>query len=80
MGHLDTAAGVAGFIKTTLSLKNKQIPPSLHFRQPNPEIDFDGGPFYVNTGLKEWENLDGKPLRAGVSSFGIGGTNAHVLA
>jgi amino acid adenylation domain-containing protein len=78
VGHLDTAAGVAGFIKVVLALKYKLIPPSLHFEAPNPEIDFDNSPFYVNTTLKEWKR-DGGPLRAGVSSFGIGGTNAHVI-
>jgi acyl transferase domain-containing protein len=78
IGHLDTAAGVAGLIKTVLALKNKQIPPSLHFEQPNPQIDFDNSPFYVNTALSEWK-ANGTPRRAGVSSFGIGGTNAHVI-
>ncbi|GAB1539414.1 beta-ketoacyl synthase N-terminal-like domain-containing protein [Scytonema sp. NUACC21] len=78
IGHLDTTAGVAGLIKTVLALKNKQIPPSLHFEQPNPQIDFDNSPFYVNTALSEWK-ANGTPRRAGVSSFGIGGTNAHVI-
>ncbi|MDF5706499.1 MAG: beta-ketoacyl synthase N-terminal-like domain-containing protein [Nostoc sp. S4] len=78
IGHLDTAAGVAGLIKTVLALKHQQIPPSLHFEQPNPEIDFDNSPFYVNTTLSEWKT-NGTPRRAGVSSFGIGGTNAHVI-
>ncbi len=79
MGHLDTAAGVAGFIKTALSLKHRKIVPSLHFQQPNPKINFDGGPFYVNTELKDWLSNGDHPLRAGVSSFGIGGTNAHIV-
>jgi acyl transferase domain-containing protein len=78
IGHLDTAAGVAGLIKTVLALKHEKIPPSLHFKQPNPKIDFDNSPFYVNTVLSEW-NTNGTPRRAGVSSFGIGGTNAHVI-
>ncbi|MTI26090.1 type I polyketide synthase, partial [Fulvivirga kasyanovii] len=78
LGHLDTAAGVAGFIKLVLSLKNKQLVPSLHFNQPNTEIDFQNSPFYVNTQLKEWKNTEG-PLRGAVSSFGIGGTNAHMV-
>ncbi|MGD2087721.1 MAG: SDR family NAD(P)-dependent oxidoreductase [Candidatus Aminicenantes bacterium] len=78
VGHLDTAAGVAGFIKTALALKYKVIPPTLHFEQPNPEIDFENSPFYVVTTLTPWKN-DTYPLRAGVSSFGIGGTNAHVI-
>lgn len=77
-GHLDTAAGIAGLIKTVLALKNQEIPPSLHFHQPNSQIDFANSPFYVNTQLTEWKT-NGSPRRAGVSSFGIGGTNAHVI-
>ncbi|MGE3267194.1 MAG: SDR family NAD(P)-dependent oxidoreductase [Chloroflexota bacterium] len=78
MGHLDAAAGIAGLLKTVLALKHRQIPPSLHFERPNPNIDFTGSPFYVNTELKPWAT-NGGPRRAGVSSFGIGGTNAHVV-
>jgi acyl transferase domain-containing protein/acyl carrier protein/NRPS condensation-like uncharacterized protein len=78
VGHLDAAAGIAGFIKTVLALKHRLIPPSLHFTSPNPEIDFENSPFYVNTKLIQWKN-DKYPRRAGVSSFGIGGTNAHVV-
>jgi len=79
MGHLDAAAGIAGFIKTVLSLKHREIPASLNYVTPNPAIDFDGGPFYVNTALKPWRPEEGFPLRAGVSSLGIGGTNAHII-
>ncbi|MEH1914628.1 type I polyketide synthase [Nostoc sp.] len=78
LGHLDTAAGVAGLIKTVLALQNKMLPPSLHFETPNPKIDFANSPFYVNTTLTEWKT-NNTPRRAGVSSFGIGGTNAHVI-
>ena len=78
IGHLDAAAGIAGLIKTVLALKHRQIPPSLHYTQANPAINFKDSPFYVNNELKEWKN-DKYPLRAGVSSFGIGGTNAHVV-
>ncbi len=78
IGHLDAAAGVTGLIKTVLALKHEQIPPSLHFEQPNPKINFTNSPFYVNTKLSEWKR-NGTPRRAGVSSFGIGGTNAHVI-
>jgi acyl transferase domain-containing protein/long-subunit acyl-CoA synthetase (AMP-forming)/acyl carrier protein len=78
IGHLDTAAGIAGLIKTALALKHKQLPPSLHFEEPNPQIDFANSPFYVNTTLTEWKT-DGLPRRAGVSSFGFGGTNIHVV-
>jgi len=77
-GHLDAAAGIAGLIKTVLALKHKRLPPSLHFEQPNPQIDFARSPFYVNSRLQEWRG-NGSRLRAGVSSFGVGGTNAHVI-
>ena len=78
IGHLDAAAGVAGLIKTALALENAELPPSLHYETPNPQIDFASTPFFVNSSLREWPNGKG-PRRAGVSSFGIGGTNAHVL-
>jgi amino acid adenylation domain-containing protein len=78
VGHLITAAGVAGLIKTVLALKHQQLPPSLHFDSPNPAIDFDNSPFYVNTTLTPWTS-NGAPRRAGVSSFGFGGTNAHAV-
>jgi len=78
IGHLDAAAGVVGLIKTVLVLKHKMIAPTLHFEQPNPNIDFVNSPFYVNTRLAKWE-ADGTPRLAGVSSFGMGGTNAHVI-
>lgn len=78
IGHLNTAAGMAGLIKTALAFKYKQIPKSLHFTKPNPEIHFEESPFFVNTELTGWIS-DGKPRRAGVSSFGLGGTNAHLI-
>jgi amino acid adenylation domain-containing protein len=78
LGHLDTAAGVAGLIKTALALEHRSIPPSLHFEQPNAALDLDNSPFYVNKDLSGWQTESG-PRRAGVSSFGIGGTNAHVI-
>ncbi|MCK4761146.1 MAG: amino acid adenylation domain-containing protein [Candidatus Aminicenantes bacterium] len=79
VGHLDSAAGVTGFIKAVLTLRNKQIPPSINFEKPNPKIDFENSPFYVNTELTEWKQDNRFPRRAGVSSFGIGGTNAHAV-
>ncbi len=79
IGHLTAAAGIAGLIKTTLALEHKMLPPSLHFKKPNPEIDFVNSPFYVNAQLSEWKTKKNTPLRAGVSSFGFGGTNAHVI-
>jgi len=78
IGHLDAAAGVAGLIKTVLALKNGMIPPSVNFEQPNPAINFDNSPFFVNHSLTEWKR-NGTSRRAGVSSFGIGGTNAHLV-
>lgn len=78
VGHLDAAAGVAGLIKTVLSLKHRALLPSLHFEQPNPQIDFASSPFYVNTVCKHWPDSSA-PRRAGVSSFGIGGTNVHMI-
>lgn len=77
MGHLVAAAGVAGFIKTTLALYHKQIPASLYYTKPNPNIDFTDSPFFVNTKLANWQS-EGK-RRAGVSSFGVGGTNVHTV-
>ncbi|MCM2442444.1 acyltransferase domain-containing protein [Agrobacterium vitis] len=78
IGHLDTAAGIAGFIKAVLALKNRRIPASLHYEKANPQIDFAASPFFVNQHLRDWDNQIGT-RRAGVSSFGIGGTNAHVV-
>ena len=77
IGHSDTAAGVAGLIKTVLCLEHGTLVPSLHYKQPNPNIDF--GPFQVNTEAREWTTKPNTPRRAGVSAFGIGGTNAHVV-
>jgi phthiocerol/phenolphthiocerol synthesis type-I polyketide synthase E len=78
IGHTDTAAGVAGFIKAVLAVKNGLIPPSLNYSVANPNIDFKNSPFYVNTELQRWE-CENNIRRAGVSSFGIGGTNAHLI-
>ncbi|HEX7139683.1 MAG TPA: type I polyketide synthase, partial [Vicinamibacterales bacterium] len=77
-GHLSCAAGVAGLIKTVLMLEHGAIPPTVHYRSPNPAIDFASSPFYVTTQLHPWER-NGTPRRAGVSSFGVGGTNAHLV-
>lgn len=78
IGHTDAAAGVAGLIKTVLALRHGVIPPSLHFSEPNPEIDFGTSPFRVVARAEEWRP-EGMPRRAGVSSFSVGGTNAHVV-
>lgn len=78
VGHLDAAAGVTGLIKTALSLKHRLLPPSLHYRSPNRQIDFAATPFFVNDKLNAWSQGSG-PRRAGVSAFGVGGTNVHVV-
>ncbi len=78
IGHLDTAAGVVGLIKTTLALKHGEIPPTLGFEKPNPSIDFAGSPFIVNDRLTPWPQAAG-PRRAAVNSLGVGGTNAHIV-
>ena len=79
IGHLDTAAGVASVIKAVLSMENAKMAPSLHFKKPNPEIDFASTPFFVNNTLRDWVPDNGIPRRAGVSSLGVGGTNAHII-
>jgi acyl transferase domain-containing protein/acyl carrier protein len=78
IGHADAAAGIAGLLKTVLALQHRQLPPSLHFETPNPELDLADSPFYVNTTLRDWPQGP-TPRRAGVSAFGIGGTNAHII-
>lgn len=78
IGHLDAAAGISGLIKTVLLLNNKKLPPMVNFSVPNPELDLDESPFYINKELRDWET-NGHPRRAAVSSFGIGGTNAHCI-
>jgi acyl transferase domain-containing protein len=79
IGHLDTAAGIAGLIKTVLMLKHQTLVPSLHFSEPNPAIDFESSPFFVQSRTAPWVVREAAPRRAGVSAFGIGGTNAHVI-
>lgn len=76
-GHLTQAAGVAGVIKTALSLHHKKIPASLGYHKPNRHIDFANSPFYVNTKLNDWP-ANAQRI-AGVSSFGVGGTNVHII-
>jgi len=78
IGHLDTAAGVAGFVKTALSLHNRELVPSLGYEAPNPAIPFDGSPFSVNASLRDWP-ASATPRRAGINALGVGGTNAHAV-
>lgn len=79
IGHLGSVAGLAGLLKTVLSLKHKKIPPIVNFSGPNPYIDFASAPVFVNTELQEWSHASQHPRRAGVSSFGLSGTNCHVI-
>jgi acyl transferase domain-containing protein len=77
IGHLLSSAGVASFIKTTLALHERKIPPTLNCETPNPRFNFDNSPFYPNVDPSDWP-LTTTP-RAGISSFGFGGTNCHML-
>ncbi len=77
MGHLGEAAGAASLIKAVMALKHRQLPPSLGFETPSPQIDFDDSPFFVNDKLRPW-SAEG-PRRCGVTSLGAGGTNCHLI-
>jgi acyl transferase domain-containing protein/thioesterase domain-containing protein len=77
IGHLDVAAGVSGLIKIALSAYHKKIPATIHYNEPNPNIDFKNSPFFVVDKTIEW--TENKPLIMGISSFGVGGTNAHLI-
>ena len=78
IGHLDTAAGVAGLIKASLALHHEAMPPSLGYDAPNPAIEFDGSPFSVNAALTPWPRRD-TPRHAAINALGVGGTNAHAI-
>lgn len=77
IGHLGEAAGIASLIKAVMALKYRQLPPSLGFQTPNPAIDLENSPFFVNGSLRDWDG-DG-PRRCGVTALGAGGTNCHVI-
>jgi acyl transferase domain-containing protein/thioesterase domain-containing protein len=78
IGHLDVAAGITGLIKTICALRQRQLPPTLHFTEPNPELNLAESPFFVVDRVMDWQPRHGRRI-AGVSSFGLGGTNAHVI-
>lgn len=78
IGHLDTAAGLAGCIKIALGLEHNQIPPTINFKQINQKINLKNSPFYIVDKLTDLDNRK-EPHRASLSSFGIGGTNVHVI-
>lgn len=76
-GHSTAASGVAGLIKTVLSLQHQKLVPSLFYQHTNPNINLIESPFFVNDTVKIWESAEKR--RAGVSSFGVGGTNVHII-
>uniref|UniRef100_UPI002277C35C type I polyketide synthase n=1 Tax=Streptomyces sp. NRRL F-5123 TaxID=1463856 RepID=UPI002277C35C len=78
LGHLEAAAGIAGLLKTVLSIRHRRLPPSLHFTAPNPAIPLEELGLRVQTVYGPWPD-ERRPLTAGVSSFGMGGTNCHVV-
>ncbi|WUJ68492.1 amino acid adenylation domain-containing protein [Kribbella soli] len=78
IGHLDSAAGMAGLIKTILMLQHRMLVPTINYTAPNPALALDGSPFVIGTEAREW-TADGTTLRAGVSAIDAGGTNAHVI-
>ncbi len=77
IGHLDAAAGIASLTKAVLALKNKQIPPNVHFNKPNPRLNLQDTPFYINNELIEWPTNSRR--RAAVNSLGMGGSNVHLI-
>lgn len=79
IGHAGEAAGICSFIKTVMALQHRELPPSLHYDSPNPQIDFASSPFFVNASLRKWTTPDGRPRIAGATGLGAGGTNVHVL-
>jgi malonyl CoA-acyl carrier protein transacylase len=79
IGHLKSASGIAGIIKSVLALHHKIIPPSVNYDTPNPSINWESSPYYVNTEPIPWISPETGIRRAGVSSFGFGGTNYHVI-
>lgn len=79
VGHLQIASGIVGFIKTVLALHHQKIPGTLHYKKPNPRINFESSPFFVNSQVIDWPATADQPRRAGVNSLGIGGANVHVI-
>ncbi len=79
IGHTDQVAGLSGLSKVVLSLRHRELFPSLHFTKPNPFINFDDSAAFINTELRAWENPHSGRRRAGVSSYGFAGNNVHVL-
>ncbi len=79
IGHLESAAGIAAFIKAVLAMEHGVIPKHLHLDNPNPNLDWEQLPVQVTTAMTDWPPVSGRPPRAGVSAFGLSGTNSHVI-
>ena len=79
IGHTKAAAGAAGVVKAALALRHKVLPPALKVREPDPELNIENSPFYLNPQSRPWVKKDGLPRRAGVSAFGFGGSNFHMV-
>ncbi|MCM3746403.1 SDR family NAD(P)-dependent oxidoreductase [Paenibacillus pasadenensis] len=78
IGHLNEGAGMASIIKAVMALKNREIPPTLYFQEPNSNIDLHDSPLYINTQTQKWAD-DSGPMRCAISSFGLSGTNGHLI-
>ncbi|QRK78316.1 type I polyketide synthase [Shewanella sp. LZH-2] len=80
VGHTKSTAGTAGVIKAALALHHKVLPPTINVSKPNPKLEIESSPFYLNTEARPWiQRSDDTPRRAGISSFGFGGTNFHLV-
>lgn len=79
MGHALTAAGIAGVMKLLLAFRHQKLPPTIHYNKPNPLLNSERSPFFIQDKLTEWKASTGQPIRAAVSSFGFSGTNAHAV-
>lgn len=77
MGHLDNTAGILGLLKALISIKNKELYPSVHFKKLNKKIKSLNSPIYINSKLKQWDKVQKR--RCGISSFGLSGTNCHII-
>ncbi len=79
IGHLETAAGMAGLFKVVLAMRHELLPGNLHYTERNPYLELEGGPFRVLDAPTPWPRRAGRPRIAGLSSFGVGGANAHLV-
>ncbi|MBJ8015077.1 SDR family NAD(P)-dependent oxidoreductase [Bacillus cereus group sp. N34] len=79
IGHLYECAGMANLLKATLALKYRELPPTIHMKSPNQNINFIDSPLFINTTYRKWEKTGDTPRRLGINSFGFSGTNCHVV-